>query len=260
MFVDSHCHLNYLDDPEAAIRRAQDAGVHHILTVGVDPDSCEAAIDFAARYPWISASAGEHPGDASGESGWVEAYLSRDGVVAVGETGLDFFHEQDGAGRERQQRSFEQQLQLADTHELPVIIHTRQAEAETLELLEAFPRVTGVLHCFTESQAMAERGLALGYYISLSGIVTFRNGDNVRALARMIPADRLLIETDAPWLAPVPHRGKQNESSLLPHTAEVVAAEQGCEVAELGRVTAANFFRLFTRAAADTAGKNPESA
>ncbi len=248
MIVDSHCHLNYLEDPEGAIDRARRAGVTHILTIGVDPGSTEAAVGYAARHKNVFASAGAHPSGVSGDITWIKAYLEETGVVAVGETGLDFHYESTPAGRAHQLRAFEAQLALAVEYDLPVIVHTRNAERETLELIAAFPGLKGVLHCFTESLSMAEEALAHGFYISISGIATFRNGANVREIAGAVPTDRLLIETDAPWLAPVPHRGGQNEPDYVVHTAETVAEIREISVEELAQQTSDNFFRLFDRA------------
>jgi TatD DNase family protein len=169
----------------------------------------------------------------------------------VGETGLDYHRLTDEDVKHRQRHDFERQLELAERHGLPVIVHTRAAEADTLELMTTASSVIGVLHCFTESWTMAERALDLGYYISISGIVTFRNGENVREVARRVPDDRLLVETDAPWLAPVPHRGRENEPAFVRDTAAYLAELRGVTLEELTGATGDNFFRLFERAARD---------
>ncbi len=249
MFVDSHCHLNYLQEPLAALTRARNRGVHETLCIGVEQASIEAVLDIAHQQQGVWASVGEHPGSCSGDAAWVADYLDRPKVVAVGEMGLDYHYEEDPEQRRRQQHTFTQQLALAAAAQLPVIVHTRAAEADTLAILEAQPEVVGVLHCFTESWAMAEAALQMDYYISISGIVTFRNAHNVREVAKQVPEDRLLIETDAPWLAPVPHRGKNNEPAFVADTAAYLAQLRGVSIESLAATTRENFFRLFARAA-----------
>lgn len=248
MFVDSHCHLNYLQDPFAALDRARQCGVQEILCIGVERASIDEVLDIAAVHEGVWASVGEHPGSCSGNAAWVEEYLDRPKVVAVGEMGLDYHYEEDAEQRRLQRHTFAQQMALAAASQLPVIIHTRAAEADTLAILREHPGVIGVLHCFTESWAMAEAALGMGYYVSISGIVTFRSADNVREVARQVPDDRLLIETDAPWLAPVPHRGKNNEPAFVADTAQFLAQLRGVPVAALADTTRDNFFRLFSRA------------
>jgi len=249
VFVDSHCHLNYLDDPLAALARAHGCGVQEALCIGVEQATIEEVLSFAEQHSGVWASVGEHPGSCSGDAAWVGAYLDRSGVVAVGEMGLDYHYQKDAEQRRLQRHTFSQQMGLAAGSDLPVIIHTRAAEADTLSILAEHPAVTGVLHCFTESWAMAEAAMELGYYVSISGIVTFRNADNVREVAARIPAERLLIETDAPWLAPVPHRGKTNEPAFVADTAAFLAELRGVSLETLAQSTRDNFFRLFSRAA-----------
>jgi TatD DNase family protein len=248
VFVDSHCHLNYLEEPLAALQRAHARGVNEALCIGVERDSIEEVLDLAAEQQGVWASVGEHPASCSGDARWVADLLARPGVVAVGEMGLDYHYVEDAEQRARQRHTFAQQLEIAAQVQLPVIVHTRAAEQDTLALLADFPQVRGVLHCFTESWRMAEAALTMGYYVSISGIVTFRNADNVREVAEKVPADRLLIETDAPWLAPVPHRGKQNEPAYVVDTAAFLAQLRGETVEQLACTTRDNFFRLFSRA------------
>ncbi|MEM8768465.1 MAG: TatD family hydrolase [Pseudomonadota bacterium] len=251
MLVDSHCHLNYLEDPVARLAEARAAGVDRVLCIGVDEAHIEAVLALAAAERDVWASVGQHPEAADGPLSWIEPLLARPRVVAVGETGLDYHHVFEADARARQRESFRHQLELAERHKLPVIVHTRSAEDDTLALLREFPEVVGVLHCFTESWAMAQAALDLGYYISISGIVTFRNGENVREVARQVPADRLLVETDAPWLAPVPHRGKANAPAYVRDTAEFLAELRGVALNELAATTARNFHRLFARTVRD---------
>ncbi len=250
MLVDSHCHLNYLEDPELRVREARAAGVSTQLCIGVDEAHIREVLTLAEQQPDVWASVGQHPEAAGNDFGWIEAELEHPRVVAVGETGLDYFHSEDEATRSRQRVSFEHQLALAERHRLPVVVHTRSAEADTLALIRQFPTVRGVLHCFTESWEMAASALEVGYYISISGIVTFKNGENVREVARQVPADRLLVETDAPWLAPVPHRGKPNAPAYVRDTAAYLAELRGISFEALAEQTSSNFFSLFSRAAA----------
>lgn len=245
MFVDSHCHLNYLDDPDAAVSAALASGVDAMLCISVEERTMPAVHALAQRHHNIWASAGQHPEQDDLATDWIEPWLAAERVVAVGETGLDYHHGNDPTQQQRQRTAFASQMALAESSGLPVIIHTRDAVADTLAILSDFPRVRGVLHCFTESWEMAEAALALGYYISISGIVTFRSAESLRAVARNVPLDRLLIETDAPWLAPVPHRGKPNEPALLPHTAALIAQQRDQPLRDLARATTANFESLF---------------
>ncbi|MEQ8483579.1 MAG: TatD family hydrolase [Pseudomonadales bacterium] len=249
MLIDSHCHLNYLSEPEACLAAARARGVTGFLCIGVDRDGIGAVLDLADGHPDVWASVGQHPDAAEQPADWIEPLLSRQRVVAVGEMGLDYFRDPDAAARQRQQAVFEQQLALAAAHRLPAVIHTRAAEADTLARLRAQPDAVGVLHCFTESWALASAALDLGYYVSISGIVTFKNGDNVRDVARRVPDDRLLVETDSPYLAPVPHRGRRNEPAYVADTAAYLAELRGQSPEALAEVTTANFYRLFSRAA-----------
>ncbi len=248
MFVDSHCHLNYLADPLPALDRAREAGVERMLCIGVDQTHIEEVLSYTS-HEGVWATVGEHPGSVSGDIEWIAPLLSRDKVVAVGETGLDYHYEEREEERVRQRASFEAQMDVAGRASLPVVIHSRGAEADTLAVIDNHPRVRGVLHCFTESWALAERALQAGYYVSISGIVTFKNAANVRQVAARIPDERLLIETDAPWLAPVPHRGRKNEPAYVTETARSLAHLRGVDVGELAALTTANFFSLFERAA-----------
>ena len=253
--IDSHCHLNFLESPVDCVQRAQDAGVDGILCIGVDADSSAQAARLAAQHPGVWASAGLHPESAAKvpfsleRADWLPEALARAGVVAVGETGLDFFHNATETARQRQCAWFAEHLKLSVSTGLPIVVHTRDAKAETLALIEDSGCTRGVLHCFTEDAETAERALALGFYISFSGIVTFKNADALREVARVVPRARLLIETDAPWLAPVPHRGKTNEPAYLPHTLAVLASLRGESERSLGVATRENFFRLFSGAA-----------
>jgi TatD DNase family protein len=245
MLIDSHCHLNYLEDPDKAVLRAREAGVTGCLCISVDEPGFAGVMDLAASHADIWASAGVHPDAAAGNLDWIEDALAAPEVVAVGETGLDYLHGTEPETQARQREAFDLQLALGVKHQLPTIVHTRAAERDTLELLRAHPGAFGVLHCFTESWAMAQQALDLGFYISISGIVTFKNADNVRDVASRVPSDRLLVETDAPWLAPVPKRGKTNEPAFVAHTAAFLAELRQTSVQSLCQQTSDNFIRLF---------------
>ncbi len=255
MLVDSHCHLNYLDDADGKLAAARAAGVHEFLCIGVNAGAHEAVIQLAERHPDVWASAGVHPESADENTTWNwVADASRHGrVVGIGETGLDYFKIEGDADvvRQHQRDSFAAQLAIARETSLPVIVHTRAAEADTLDLMRAHHGTIGVLHCFTESWQLARAALDLGWYVSISGIVTFRNAENVRKVAKQVPNDRLLVETDCPWLAPVPHRGKPNEPAFVTHTAAFLAALRGQDPETFAQQTTANFARLFTRTRQD---------
>lgn len=257
MLVDSHCHLNYLDEPEARLQAARARGVQGFLCIGVDAEGIEAVLALADGHADVWASVGQHPEAAAADPSWIETYLDHPRVVALGEMGLDFYREPTAQEKTRQQARFDYQLHLAEQHCLPVVIHTRGAESETLSLLRAHQDVRGVLHCFTESWELASAALELGYYVSISGIVTFRNGENVREVARRLPRDRLLVETDCPWLAPVPHRGKTNEPAFVVDTAAFIGELRGWSAEELSSVTGENFCRLFDRVRLPGAGSWP---
>ncbi len=254
MLVDSHCHLDRLDlaqhdgSLDAALQAARDRGVGHFLCIGVSADNAGAVKAVAERYSDVDCSVGIHPLDLKpGEAPalqWLLDELDHPRVVAIGETGLDYHYEPEAA--ELQQASFRLHLEAAKVTGKPVIIHTRGARADTLDLLrEAQLPQAGVLHCFTEDWDMAKAALDMGYYISLSGIVTFRNADALRDVARQVPADRLLVETDSPYLAPIPHRGKPNLPQYVREVAEFLALVRGESFEQLAEQTTANFKRLF---------------
>ena len=200
MLVDSHCHLNYFDDADVRLAAARLVGVHAFLCIGVNSDTQRAVMGIAERHPDVWASAGLHP-ESAGESGsldWVRVAARHERVVGIGETGLDYFKVDAEDVRRNQRDSFATHLDIARDVSLPVIVHTRAAEADTLDLLRLHRGTIGVLHCFTESWELARGALDLGWYVSISGIVTFRNAANVRDVASRVPDDRLLVETDCP--------------------------------------------------------------
>ena len=247
--VDSHCHLNYLDDPDAKLAAAACAGVNAVLCIAVNAEGFAEVADLAARHDSVWATAGVHPDSvtAADDLSWVRDAARQGRVVGIGETGLDYYRleEDDTRARELQCERFAEHLAIAADANLPVVVHTRAAEADTRQLITAQPGVRGVLHCFTESWTLAQAALDQGYYVSISGIVTFRNADNVREVAKKVPADRLLVESDAPWLAPVPHRGQTNEPAFVHDTAAYLANLRGVSFDEFAAATTDNFYQLF---------------
>ena len=252
--VDSHCHLDdaqFDSDRETVINRARAAGVKYMLAIGTGngPPDLEAALRVAEAYTEVFATVGVHPNDASkvGPSTFhgLKRLLRHPKVKALGEIGLDYHW---GVPKEKQHPIFLAQLEIAASLEIPVIIHTRDAWADTLDVLKQHWAPTGlacVMHCFTGNAAQAEECLKLGFYLAFGGVATFPKAAEIREAAQITPADRLLLETDAPYLAPVPHRGKRNEPAFVTHTAQVVAATRGIAVEELAAQTTANFERLF---------------
>lgn len=254
LLVDSHCHLDRLDlsihggSLDAALDAARARGVGHFLCIGVSADNAQAVRDLADRYEDVDCSVGIHPLDVAPEGAptlpWLLSELDHPRVVAIGETGLDYHYEPESA--EVQKASFRLHLEAAAITGKPVIVHTRAAQADTLELLrEAALPQGGVLHCFTEDWAMAKAALDLGFYISLSGIVTFRNAEALREVARQVPADRLLVETDSPYLAPIPYRGKPNLPQYVYEVAAFLADLRGEPYEQFAAQTTANFRQLF---------------
>ncbi len=254
MLIDSHCHLDRLDlaayggSLDQALDAARARGVGHFLCIGVSADNAATVKALAERYADVDCSVGVHPLDlepaAEPALDWLLSELAHPKVVAIGETGLDYHYEPESAAM--QQASFRLHLDAARITGKPVIVHTREARADTLALLrEAALPQAGVLHCFTEDWDMARAALDLGFYISLSGIVTFRNAEALREVARQVPADRLLVETDSPYLAPVPHRGKPNLPEYVREVAEYLALLRGVSSEALAEQTTENFKRLF---------------
>lgn len=257
MFVDSHCHLNYkglIEDQDAVLARAAAAGVSAMLNISTRRREWDDIIATAQKAPNIWATIGIHPHEADDHADVDTALLvnasAHPKVIGIGETGLDYYY--DHSDREQQRTSFRAHIAAARETGLPLIVHTRDAEEDTAQILHeemgkgAFP---GVIHCFTASQEFADIALKLGIFISISGIVTFKSAADLQATAARIPADRLLIETDSPFLAPVPHRGKSCEPAFVADTAQFLATLRGISVEDLAQQTRDNFFRLFSKAA-----------
>ncbi len=261
MLIDSHCHLDYLakdHDVEAVISRAQGAGVGGLVTISTKLTTFPEVLRIAQSHEGLWCSVGVHPHHAD-EEGLEDAArlieLAQDPkVIGIGETGLDYYY--DNAPREDQQRSFRAHIDAARQTGLPLIVHTRDADEDTVDILReeyekgAFP---GLIHCFTAGPTLASAVLELGFYISVSGIVTFKRSEELRETLSGVPLERMLVETDSPFLAPVPHRGKTNEPSFVGHTAAALAELKGVSAGELERITTENFFALFTKAAPPSA-------
>jgi TatD DNase family protein len=256
MLVDSHCHLDFLPPgPErsAAIARARRAGVGAMVTIGTKITEFPDVRAIAEAEPDVWCSVGIHPHEAAAEpetsAEALAALAQHPRVIGIGETGLDFYYEH--SPRDRQVTVFRAHAEAARMSGLPLIVHTRDADPETAEILaeEAGKgALSGVIHCFSTGRDLAEKAIELGFLISLSGIVTFRNAEPLRQIVRDLPLDRILIETDSPYLAPMPLRGKQNEPAFLVHTAAEVARLKDVSVDELAEATTTNFYRLFSKA------------
>lgn len=252
MWIDVHTHLNFLEiSPEEALTRAKASGVDRVITIGTEPSDHPVVLALAKKYfPQVACTLGIHPHEATLFTPEVEAFIRQHAtepwVVAVGEIGLDYYYNQ--SPQEIQKAAFKRQLEIALELGLPVEIHTRDAEADTIEILKQFDgRVRGILHCFTGSQWLADEALALGIDISISGVVTFKNAESLRATVKTVPLDRLHVETDAPFLAPVPHRGKKNLPEFVSHTAQVVADLKGVDLATLSAAVGRNALRTFPK-------------
>lgn len=255
MLVDSHCHLDFPDfaeDFDAVIARAEAAGVGRMVSISTRLKDFEGVRAVAGRDARIYCSVGIHPHNVEEEpdvpAAEIVARTYDDKVVGIGETGLDFFY--DHSPRDLQRRSFRNHIAAARETGLPLIVHTRAADEDTVAIMRdemgkgAF---RGLIHCFSTGRALAEAAIDMGFYISLSGILTFKKAEDLRETVRALPLERLLVETDAPYLAPVPHRGKRNEPAFVAQTAACLAELKGISPADVARLTTANFFDLFTK-------------
>ena len=259
VLIDSHCHLDFPDfgpEVEDVVARAHAAGVGLMVTISTKVSEFERVRAVAERFPHVFCTVGIHPHEAASEPETDTATLiemaRHPKVVGIGETGLDYYYEH--SPRAAQQRSFRAHIAAARETGLPLVVHTRDADDDMAEILVeetgkgAFP---GLLHCFSSGPQLAEKAIELGLYISLSGILTFKTADELRATAAKVPMERLLVETDAPYLAPVPKRGKRNEPAFVVHTAAKLAEVKGVTAAALAEATTANFLRLFSRVPPD---------
>lgn len=254
MLVDSHCHLDCIDlsefdnDFDNLIQHTLNSGIEHMLCVSINLKNYPSMLEKVRAYSNISVSAGMHPmaEETDDFSADYLADLARDKkVVAIGETGLDYFYHK--GDPEWQRERFRAHIQVANQVDKPVIIHTRDAAKDTIDILqqENAQQCGGVIHCFTETQSFANQAMDLGFMISISGIVTFKNADALREVAKKIPDDRLLIETDSPYLAPIPHRGKQNQPAYVKRVAETLATIRNTSVEHIAEVSRNNFYQLF---------------
>ncbi|MBP5855594.1 TatD family hydrolase [Marivibrio halodurans] len=259
MLVDSHCHLDYLErdgrDLEEVVGAARRAGIERLVTICTKVTQFETVRAIAERFEDVTCSVGIHPHEAGSEpettTEQLVAWARHPKVVGIGETGLDYFYEHSPRGT--QQKSFRAHIRAARETGLPLIVHTRDADEDTIAILREEHReggpFPGVIHCFSSSKWLGEEAVKLGLYISISGILTFKKAEELRDAVRDVPLDRLLVETDSPYLAPVPKRGKQNEPAFVVHTAEALAALKDVSAEELAEVTTRNFRTLFAKAA-----------
>jgi TatD DNase family protein len=257
MLVDSHCHLDYYVEAEIedVVARAKAAGIGRMVTIGVRMAQAAKVKELAGRFPEVWGTVGIHPHNA-GEGPLptpedIAAEADHPRIIAIGESGLDYFY--DKAPRDAQAENFRRHIRAARLAGLPLVIHARDADADILAILRE-ERASGgpfdfLLHCFSSGRDLAERAVEMGGYVSFSGILTFPKSQEIRDIARDLPADRLLVETDAPYLAPVPFRGKRCEPAMVAHTAKVLAEVRGLEMAALADLTTENFHRLFRKAA-----------
>src|SRR3954451_4750797 len=255
--IDSHCHLNYeglVERQDEVLENARERGVRGFLNISTRQKEWGEVTAAANRNSDVWATVGVHPHEADAHPDLGAAALIEGAehprVIAIGECGLDYYY--DKSDRKAQRERFEAHIDAARQTGLPLVVHTRDAEDDTAQILEAAVReggVGGVLHCFTGSAALARKGLDLGFYVSLSGIVTFKNAADLQATAKWLPADQMLVETDSPFLAPVPHRGQKCEPAFVADTASFVAQLRGEDPEQLADKTTANFFKLFKKAA-----------
>jgi TatD DNase family protein len=255
MLVDSHCHLDFpdfADELDAVLERAEAAGIERIVTISTRIRQLEKARSIAERFPSVYCSVGTHPHNADEEldigPDEIVAAADHPKVVAIGEAGLDYYY--DNAPREAQQQGLRNHIAAARATGLPLVIHARDADADMAAILsEEYARgaYPAVLHCYSSGRALAETGIRLGFYVSFSGILTFKKSAELREIARDLPGDRILVETDAPYLAPAPHRGKRNEPAYVANTLNVLADTRGVAPEAMAAQTTDNFYRLFAK-------------
>jgi TatD DNase family protein len=258
-FVDTHCHLDFKDyegNIAPVIEAAQAFGIRTLVNICTTYEEADQVIHTAHQFAHVYASVGIHPHDAGPTLekfttdelySWLLTKAADPRVIALGETGLDYYY--DNSPREAQRESFAHHIKAAEETGLPLSVHTRSAQEDTIQLLqERKGQISGVIHCFSETQWLADAALKLGFYISVAGIITFKNADALREVVRTVPLDRLLLETDAPFLAPVPYRGKRNEPAFMIETAKVVAGLKGVTLDKLAQQTTENFHTLFKKA------------
>ncbi len=251
-WMDLHAHLNILEEgPEEALRRAREVGVVKVATIGTEPKDLPLVLELAEKnYPDVFCTLGIHPHEGqiyTDEIGrFIATNVSKPWVIAVGEIGLDYYYEHSSS--EEQKRAFRAQMEIAARTSMPVQIHTRDADVDTIEIMKEFnDQVKGIIHCFTGTPWLAEQALKLGYNISISGVVTFKSAESLRDVVRTLPIDRIHVETDSPFLAPIPMRGRKNTPAFVVHTAKVVAELKGVTLQELSKVTRENAMKMFPK-------------
>lgn len=254
-WIDTHTHFSMLEKtPEEALQSGLQAGVKKFINIGTSPEDHEKVLSFAKKhYPTVFCTLGVHPHDAKLFNQDIEDYLRKNAVVkevvAIGEIGLDYYYL--NSTKEEQLDAFRKQLKIAEDLNLPVEIHTRDAEEDTLSVLKEFPKVRGLLHCFTGTQWLADEALKIGFNVSISGIITFKNATELRSVVQSLPLDRIHIETDAPFLSPVPMRGKKNEPAYVIHVAEFVAQLKNISQEQLSKQIVENTRNLFPKLVLD---------
>ena len=253
--IDSHCHLDFLDEDRGAIiKRAEEVGVENMVTIGTSLKTAKKIIEIAEENTNVWCTVGIHPHESEKELSpenpqKLEILSSHPKVIGLGETGLDFYY--NNSNKEAQIKSFKHHIKVARKTGLPIVVHTRSADKETASLLKEASKdgkISGLIHCFSASRKLAESALEIGFYISIAGIVTFKNADSLREVVKDIPNERLLVETDSPYLAPAPMRGKKNEPSFLIHTVNKIATLKNISPQKVAEITTNNFFELFQKA------------
>ena len=257
MLVDSHCHLDYPDFEEEGLaevlKRAEEKGVKNFLTISTNISKFEQVLAVAKQFPNVHCTVGTHPHHAAEEPELkfscqdIIGFTNDDKVVGIGETGLDYFYEY--SPQDEQKKSFETHIEAALKTDLPLIVHTRDAETDTIDILRnaGQGKAKAVIHCFSGSLDLAKKSLDLGFYISFSGIITFKKAEELREVVKYVPLDRILVETDCPYLAPIPHRGKRNEPAFVTHTAMCLSGIKDITIDQVEKQTTKNFFDLFAK-------------
>ena len=251
--IDSHCHINdeaFINREEEYIKEAFDAGVHHFLVVGCDLKTSKKAVEIANRFDCCFAAIGIHPSDSknAGKNDLeeIESLISNNEVIAIGEIGLDYYWDKEDKIKENQKNYFIKQIDLANKYDLPISIHCRDAYEDCLNILKVHPvKRGGVMHCYGGSKEMMHEFLKLGFHIGIGGTVTFKNAVKIKDVAAVVPSDRYLLETDAPYLAPTPHRGEQNHSKYIPLIVEQIALLRNVDPKQVVKDTTANFYKIF---------------
>lgn len=254
MIFETHAHYDderFNEDREELLCSMKEKGIHPIINVGASIESTKATIELANKYDFVYAAVGVHPSDIEGLNEetfqWLREQSSKDKVVAIGEIGLDYYWDKESDVQEQQRMWFKRQMELAREAKLPVIIHSRDAAEDTMKVMREVhaEEIPGVIHCYSYSKEMALEFIKMGYYIGVGGVVTFKNAKKLKETVEAIPMDRILLETDCPYMAPEPHRGERNDSSYIPHIVEKIAELKGVSVEEVERVTEANARKLF---------------